>query len=132
MKKIDIDVIFGFLGVFWGFAFGEMSGILTALLVLMVLDYITGISLGALRHNLSSATGYAGIVKKVSILILVMIGNILDRNVLGGGSSVRDMVIFFFIANESMSIIENIGGLGVPIPEKLKDIIEELKEKEDS
>lgn len=114
-------------GAWFGFLFGEIDGIFTALLIFLVTDYITGILSAWKAKRLSSAEGFHGILKKMSVLVCVMVANVLDRNVLGNGAAVRSMVIFFFLANEGLSILENLGEIGVPIPKKLIESIEKLR-----
>ena len=97
-----------------------------ALLVFMVVDYITGIMCAILDKKLSSAVGFRGIFKKVSILILVGIANIVDIHVLGTGSTLRTAVIFFYLSNEGISVLENASHLGLPVPEKLKDVLAQI------
>lgn len=121
---------------FWalaGFLWGGLDGLLTALLVFMVLDYLTGIASSLKMHKkLSSEVGFWGIVKKCMILALVTVAHFLDSHVLGGGSSMfRSGVVGFFLANEGLSILENAGNLGVPLPEFLKKALEQLKDSSD-
>lgn len=111
-----------------GFLWGELDGLLYALIAFMGFDYITGLAVAVLQKNLSSAVGFKGIVKKVFILILVAVGHILDAQVLvGDGSFCRSAVIGFFLANEGISILENAAALGLPIPNKIKNILVQLK-----
>ena len=111
------------------FCFGSMDGLFIALLALMAIDYITGVIRAAAAHDLCSAVGFKGIVKKVLILALVAVGNLIDVHIIGEGSMCRSLVIGFYIANEALSIIENAIGLGLPVPEKLVTIVRELKDK---
>ena len=107
---------------------------LYALLAFVVIDYITGIMCAVVDKKLSSAVGFKGIFKKVLIFALVGVGHILDTRVIGTGSVLRTAVIFFYISNEGISLLENAGHLGLPIPKKLKSILEQLhdrSEKED-
>ncbi len=114
-----------------GFLFGELNGLIYALIAFMVLDYITGLAVAWLRRELSSAVGFAGIAKKVFILILVAVGHIIDANMLGEGSICRSAVVGFYLANEGLSIIENAGNIGLPLPKKLVDVLKQLKSKEE-
>ncbi len=114
-----------------GFLFGELNGLIYALIAFMVLDYITGLAVAWLRRELSSAVGFAGIAKKVFILVLVAVGHIIDANVLGEGAICRSAVIGFYLANEGLSIIENAGNIGLPLPKKLVDVLKQLKSKEE-
>lgn len=125
------QIITGSICALCGFVWGELNGLLLALIAFMVLDYITGLSVAVVKKELSSAVGFKGIFKKVIILILVGVGNILDVHVLGEGSVCRSAVIGFYLANEGISILENAGKLGLPLPKKLVEILQQLKSKED-
>lgn len=111
-----------------GFLWGSLDGLILALIAFMILDYITGVIVGIIQKKLSSSTGFEGILKKGLILIVVSVGHILDTQLFGGESSVcRSAVIGFYIANEGISILENVGEMGLPLPEKLKKVLEQLK-----
>jgi len=116
------------LGVF----LGRADGLLIALIVLCVTDYITGIVAAAIQHKLSSKQGAIGIAKKMFMFALVGVGNLIDVNALGGTAVLRSAIICFYIANEALSIIENAGELGLPIPTKLKQLMEQLRDKNDN
>lgn len=126
-----LQIITGSICAICGFVWGELNGLLLALIAFMVLDYITGLSVAIVKKELSSEVGFKGIFKKVLILILVGVGNILDVHVLGEGSVCRSAVIGFYLANEGISILENAGKLGLPLPKKLLEILKQLKNKED-
>lgn len=114
---------------------GGWDGFLYALLAFVVIDYITGLMCAVLDKKLSSEVGFRGIFKKVLIFSLVAIGHIVDQNVIGEGSVIRTAVIFFYLSNEGVSILENAAHIGLPVPQKLKDILEQLHNrsgKEDS
>ncbi|MDE5582794.1 MAG: phage holin family protein [Ruminococcus sp.] len=113
-----------------GFLWGRLDGLLYALIAFMILDYITGLISAYIRKELSSAVGFMGIAKKVFIMALVAIGHILDTNVIGDGTVCRSAVIGFYLANEGISILENAGKIGLPLPQKLIDVLKQLKEKE--
>lgn len=116
----------------FSFMFGDMSGMFIALIVLIVLDYITGVMAAAVEHKLSSEIGARGIAKKVFMLLIVAIANIVDVNVIGGDAhALKSVVIVFYIANEAISLLENAGRLGVPLPKKLLDVFAQLKDKAD-
>lgn len=117
----------------FGFLFGRADGMLYALIAFMAIDYLTGVILAIVRRELSSEVGFKGIAKKVLILALVAVGHILDAYVIGDGDGVvcRTAVIGFYIANEGISILENAGNLGLPLPKKLIAILEQLKDKDD-
>lgn len=125
-----------FCGGAAGFLFGELDGLMVALIAFICLDYVTGLVVGAVRHRLSSHTSFVGLVKKALILVIVAVAHIVDTQILGGQNSVfRSAACCLYIANEGLSILENCGKLGVPYPKKLRDILEQLKkddEKEES
>lgn len=123
--QMAITAIGGWLGYF----VGGMDGLLTALLILMTIDYITGIMCAIVDRQLSSAVGFKGICKKVLILMLVGVAHIVDLHVVGTGEALRSAVICFYLSNEGVSVLENAGRLGLPIPEKLKAILAQLHDK---
>ena len=133
MKTIWINTQLGFtaLGGFIGWFLGGIDGFLYALVAFVVLDYITGVMRAVLEKRLSSEIGAKGIFKKILIFSLVGIGHIIDSKIIGDGSVIRTAVIFFYLSNEGVSILENASMIGLPIPEKLKDILMQLKEKGD-
>ena len=116
----------GFLGWFWG----GFDGFLYALIVFVVLDYFTGLLAAGVRRELSSEIGFKGIAKKACTFILVGLANIVDTQVIGNGSAIRTAVIFFYLSNEGLSILENSAIIGLPVPEKLKDMLLQLTEEE--
>ena len=117
----------GWLG---GFV-GGVDGLLTALAVFMALDYLTGLLCAALDRKLSSAVGFKGICKKVLILMLVGVANVVDVQVVGGGSALRGVVICFYLSNEGLSLLENAAHIGLPVPERLKAVLAQLHGRED-
>ena len=127
--KIQIAVTA--LGGWLGYFLGGMDGILIALIVFMALDYITGLMCAIVDKDLSSAVGFKGICKKVLILMLVGVANIVDVHVVGTGSALRGAVICFYLSNEGLSLLENAGHIGLPIPDKLKDILAQLHKRDD-
>lgn len=105
-----------------------------ALIAFVVIDYITGVMCAIVDKRLSSRVGFKGICKKVLIFTLVGMGHILDTHIIGSGSVLRTAVIFFYISNEGVSLLENATYLGLPVPKKIKLILEQLhdrSEKED-
>lgn len=129
-----IQVVFAGIGGWLGWFLGGCDGLLYALLAFVVIDYITGIMCAAVDKKLSSEVGFKGIFKKVLIFALVGIGHILDTRVIGSGLVMRTAVIFFYLSNEGVSLLENAAYLGLPIPQKLKSVLEQLhdrSEKED-
>ncbi|MBR7040445.1 MAG: phage holin family protein [Clostridia bacterium] len=117
----------GWLGRFWG----GMDGLMTALLVFVILDYVTGLMRAASDRKLSSAVGFKGICRKVLIFALVGVGHVLDTHAVGTGSALRSAVICFYLSNEGLSVLENAAGLGLPVPEKLKSALSQLHGRKD-
>lgn len=129
-----IQMVFTAIGGWLGYFLGGCDGLVVALVVFVVADYLTGVMCAISEKKLSSEVGFRGICRKVLIFILVGIANILDVQVIGTGSVLRTAIIFFYISNEGISLLENAGRLGLPIPEKLKVVLEQLhneSEKED-
>ncbi len=129
-----IQFVFAGIGGWLGYFLGGCDGLFYALLAFVVVDYITGVMCAIADKSLSSEVGFKGICRKVLIFTLVGMANVLDVWVIGTGSVLRTAVIFFYISNEGVSLIENAGHLGLPIPAKLKNILEQLhdrSEKED-
>lgn len=120
--------IFALIGGWVGWFLGGLDGLMYALIVFILMDYITGVIAAAIKRELSSEVGAKGIAKKVGELILVGVGNVLDRQILQHGAAMRTLVIFFYVANEGLSILENLGRIGVPYPKQLKDFLKKLKE----
>ena len=125
-----IQIAFSLIGGWLGWFLGGCDGLLYALTAFAVLDYITGIMCAVTDKTLSSEVGFKGICRKVLIFFLVGIGNILDIHVIGNGSVLRTAVIFFYLSNEGVSILENAAHLGLPVPKKMKEVLEPLHERE--
>lgn len=132
MKNVwnTIQLAFTALGGFLGWFLGGVDGFLYALIAFVVIDYITGIMCAINDHTLSSTVGFRGICRKVLIFCMVGIGNILDVNILGEGHVLRTAVIFFYLSNEGVSMLENCAHIGLPIPDKLKDVLAQLHERD--
>ena len=138
MRDFSIDIIWTkiqaaitAIGGWLGYFLGGMDGMLIALLVFMAIDYITGVMCAIADKNLSSQIGFKGICKKVLILMLVGIAHIVDTKVVGTGSALRGAVICFYLSNEGLSLLENAAHLGLPIPDKLKDVLSQLHNREE-
>ena len=138
MRDFSIDLIWAKLqmacaavGGWIGYFMGGMDGMLIALIVFMVLDYITGLMCAVMDKNLSSAVGFRGICKKVLILMLVGVANIMDVHVIGTGSALRGAVVCFYLANEGLSLLENAAHIGLPVPQRLKDVLAQLHNRDD-
>ena len=124
-----IQLIFSALGGWLGYFLGGCDGLLYTLLAFTAIDYITGVMCAVNDHTLSSEVGFRGICRKVLIFLLVGIANILDVHVIGTGSVLRTAVIFFYISNEGVSLLENAAHLGLPVPEKIKTVLEQLHDR---
>lgn len=117
------------IGCAVGVFIGEMSGPLIALIVLMCVDLVTGICKGIVTKTLSSKISFTGLLKKVLILLLVGVANIIDVYLIKDGSMIRTAVLFFYIVNEGLSVLENTIGCGLPVPQKLKDVLLQFKKE---
>lgn len=117
------------VGGFFGWFLGGMNGFIYALLAFVIVDYITGVAAAFIEKRVSSSVGYKGIIRKVMIFVLVGIGNIIDTEVIQNGSAVRTAIAFFYLSNEGISILENASVIGLPIPKKLRSVLEQLKEE---
>ena len=127
---MTIQVVLAAVGGWLGWFLGGCDGLLYALVAFVAADYITGVMCAIADHKLSSAVGFKGICRKVLIFLLVGIANILDVQVIGSGSVLRTAVIFFYISNEGVSLVENAAHLGLPVPDKLKDVLEQLHDRD--
>lgn len=134
MSKIQIiiDSIAGAVGAVLGFMYGEVTGLFWALIAFMALDYISGVIVAIIEKRLSSEVGFRGLAKKFLILVFVAVGHIADTYILGGTPAAMSAVMLFYIANEGISIIENAAALGLPVPKKLTNIMEQIKNKSES
>ena len=117
---------FAAVGAGLGYFLGGCDGFLYALIAFVAIDYLTGVMCAIVDRKLSSSVGFKGIFRKILIFVMVGIGHTLDAQILGGGDVLRTAVIFFYCANEGLSLIENAGHLGLPIPEKLKSVLAQL------
>jgi toxin secretion/phage lysis holin len=131
MKDVinTIQLIFTAIGGYIGWFLGGFDGLIYSLVAFVVIDYITGLMVAVLEKKVSSSIGFKGIFKKVLIFTFVGIGHIVDFHIIKNGSAVRTAVIFFYLSNEGLSIIENSVKVGLPIPEKLKAIFAELRKE---
>ena len=125
-----VQVVFAAVGGGIGWFFGELDGFFYALLAFVVIDYLTGVMCAIADRSLSSEVGFRGIFRKVLIFVMVGAGHILDAQVIGSGDALRAAVIFFYISNEGVSLLENAAHIGLPVPEKLKDVLAQLHDRE--
>jgi toxin secretion/phage lysis holin len=132
MKDIinTIQIAIAALGGYLGYFLGGLDGFLYALIAFIVIDYLTGIMVAVLEKKLSSEVGFRGIFKKVLIFSLVAVAHIIDAELIRTGSAIRTAVIFFYLSNEGISILENTAQIGLPIPAKLKTVLEQLNKEE--
>ena len=129
-----IQAAFTAVGGWLGWFLGGCDGLLIALVAFVILDYITGVMCAVVDKKLSSEVGFKGIFRKILIFVMVGVGHLLDVQVIGNGSILRTAAIFFYISNEGLSLLENAAYLGLPIPAKIKAVLEQLHdraEKED-
>lgn len=123
-----IQLVFAVIGGWLGWFLGECDGLMYALIAFVIADYVTGVMCAVSDKQLSSEVGFKGICRKVLIFVLVGMANILDMHVIGTGCVLRTAVLFFYISNEGVSVLENAGHLGLPVPAKLLDVLEQLHE----
>ena len=121
-----VQMVFAVVGGWLGWFLGGCDGLLYALVAFVAVDYVTGVLCAAADKKLSSEVGFRGIAKKALIFLLVGMANVLDVQVIGSGCVLRTVVIFFYISNEGVSLVENAAHLGLPVPEKLKDVLAQL------
>ena len=138
MRNFSIDIIWvkiqmavAAIGGWLGYFLGGMDGLMIALVIFMALDYITGLMCAVIDKKLSSAVGFKGICKKVLILLLVGVANIVDVHVVGTGSALRGAVVCFYLSNEGLSLLENAAYIGLPVPDRLKTVLAQLHNRDD-
>lgn len=124
--------VFTVTGGWLGYFLGGCDGLLFTLFVFVIADYITGFMCAIADKKLSSEVGFRGIMRKVIIFLLVGIAQMVDINVIRNGSVLRTAVIFFYLSNEGVSVLENAAHLGLPVPEKLKDVLEQLHDRDEN
>lgn len=124
-----IKTLFAMAGGWIGYFLGGVDGLMITLIAFIAVDYISGVLVAIAKHKLNSEIGFKGICKKVLIIALVGVANLIDINVIKSGAVARTAVIFFYAANEGISIIENAAKLGLPVPEKLKKILDEMRKE---
>lgn len=127
---IKFQVIFTIIGGYMGFLLGGIDETIYVLISFIVLDYISGVMVAILNKKVSSEVGFRGIFKKILMFGMVCLANTIDNYLLNGGGTIRTAVVFFYISNEGISILENAAYIGLPIPKKLKDILHELNDEE--
>ena len=126
-----IQLIFAAVGGWLGYFLGGCDGLLYALIAFVAIDYITGVMCAISDKTLSSEVGFKGICRKVLIFLLVGIGHIVDAQVIGSGGVMRTAVIFFYLSNEGVSLLENAAHLGLPVPDAIKTVLEQLHDRSD-
>lgn len=126
-----IQLIFAAVGGWLGYFLGGCDGLLYALIAFVAIDYITGVMCAISDKTLSSEVGFKGICRKVLVFLLVGIGNIIDVQVLGSPGVLRTAVIFFYLSNEGVSLLENAAHLGLPVPDAIKTVLEQLHDRSD-
>ena len=123
-----IQLVFAVIGGWLGWFLGECDGLMYALIAFVIADYVTGVMCAVSDRRLSSEVGFKGICRKILIFVLVGMANILDMHVIGTGCVLRTAVLFFYISNEGVSVLENAGHLGLPVPARLLNVLEQLHE----
>lgn len=124
-----IQVALAAIGGGFGWFLGEMDGFFYALIAFVLIDYLTGVMCAIIDKKLSSNVGFRGIFRKVLIFVMVGVGHVIDTQLIGDGSVLRTAVIFFYISNEGISLLENASHIGLPIPQKLKDVLAQLHDR---
>lgn len=131
-----VQLMFAAVGGGLGWFFGELDGFFYALIAFVVIDYLTGVMCAIIDKTLSSNVGFKGIFRKVLIFVMVGIGHVIDTQLISSGDALRTAVIFFYISNEGVSLLENASHIGLPVPEKLRAVLAQLhdrtEEKEDN
>lgn len=125
-------MVFAAIGGFFGWLLGGLDGFLLVLIVFIAADYITGVLVAVNNKKLSSAVGFKGLCKKMLILFIVIIANMLDVYIIQNGAVLRTAAIFFYMANEGISLLENAAALGVPVPDKLRDALIQIRKRDDN
>jgi toxin secretion/phage lysis holin len=123
---IGFEAAFAGIGGALGWFLGGFDGFLYALVAFVAVDYLSGVMCAVADKKLSSAVGTKGIFRKVLIFVMVGVANMVDVHVIGVGCALRTAVIFFYVANEGLSLIENAAHLGLPVPERLKDALAQI------
>ncbi|MGJ4851387.1 holin family protein [Bacillota bacterium Meth-B3] len=138
MRDFSIDLIWAKIqmaaaavGGWLGYFLGGSDGLLIALIVFVTLDYVTGVMCAIIDKKLSSEVGFKGLFRKMLIFALVGVGHIVDTHVVGVGSALRAAVICFYLSNEGLSVLENAAHIGLPVPDKLKEILAQLHDRQD-
>lgn len=128
---ISIQAAFSALGGFLGWFLGGLDGFLYALIAFVVIDYLTGVMCAIVDKKLSSNVGFKGLFRKILIFVMVGVAHVIDVQILGNGGAIRTAVIFFYLSNEGVSLLENSAHLGLPVPDKLKDVLAQLHNRTD-
>ena len=132
MKQIveTMQYVITGIGGFVGWFLGGVDGFLYAFLMFVVVDYLTGLMAAYIQKKISSEVGFRGICRKVAIFCLIGIAHILDAQVIQSGSVLRTAIVFFYLSNEGISILENVTIIGLPVPQKLRDVLEQIRDKD--
>ena len=124
-----VKIFFTIFGSLIGFFLGDLDIFIYSLTAFVICDYISGIIRAGFERKLSSKIGFKGILKKIMIFIIVGIANICDKSLIKNEPMIRNAIIFFYIAKEGLSILENALAMDLPIPKKLKILLEQFKEE---
>lgn len=128
---VSLQLALAAVGAWLGWFLGGMDGLIYAMLVFVIADYVTGVMCAISDRRLSSEIGYKGIFKKVLIFVLIGIANLIDIYIIKSGTMLRTATIFFYLSNEGISLLENAAHLGLPIPQKVKDFLQQLNNKKE-
>lgn len=126
---VSLQLALAAAGAWLGWFLGGMDGLVYALIIFVIADYVTGVMCAISDKHLSSEIGFKGICKKVLIFVLIGVANLIDIYIIKSGSMLRTATIFFYLSNEGISLLENAAHLGLPVPQKIKDILKQLNEK---
>jgi toxin secretion/phage lysis holin len=128
----ELKIMLPLAGGLGGWLLGGVDSLVYALVAFVAIDYITGFLLAVYEKKISSDIGFQGICRKVLLFALVAAGNIIDQYIIGSGSAIRTMLIMFYLSNEGISILENASKMGVPFPQKLKDVLQNNSSSSDT
>jgi len=123
------QIIFSAVGGWLSWFLGGFDSLLTVLVIFVCADYVTGVMCGIAQRSLSSEIGLKGILKKVIMFITVGLASLLEGYIFNGAALIRSAVIFFYISNEGLSVLENASRLGIKLPERLKDVLKQVNEE---
>ena len=131
MERSLLEYLAIAIGAGIGFMYGEPNNMLYAVLALCTFDFLTGLMVACQRHKLSSKVGFHGFFKKMAIFIMISLAHLIDKYIIGAGNTFLTAAMLYYSANEGISIVENCEKLGLPVPKKLKKILQQVKDDSD-